>query len=60
MHNTLEEHVRDAICPRCKQEVHAPWQSEFFKTIHYITCMCSSCNYKLFYKADFISNGIEK
>jgi DNA-directed RNA polymerase subunit RPC12/RpoP len=60
MHSALEEHVRDAVCPQCHTKVQEPWQSEFFNLFHYLTSTCETCNYKLFYKTDIISNGIEK
>lgn len=60
IHTGLEDHVRDAVCPRCKEKVSEPWTSEFWERFHYVTTRCTACSYKLFYKADFISAGVEK
>lgn len=60
IHSTLDDHLKDAVCPRCKEKVDGPWESEFWDSFHYVTTQCGSCNYKLFYKADFISPGVEK
>jgi hypothetical protein len=60
VHSVLEDHVRNAQCPRCKQEVTNPWQSEFWAGFHYLVTQCGSCDYTLFFREERMSDGAHK
>lgn len=54
---TLEHHVKDAICPSCKNTSEKPWESSFWDRFHYITKKCEHCSYEIFVKSSGITDG---